>query len=639
MKKYESLAKEIIENVGGKENVTSLTHCITRLRFVLKDESKANTEHLENMDGVITVRKGGGQYQVVIGNHVPDVYETVMEFLDLKKDAAEEEQPGGNLFNRLIDVISGIFQPILSAMCAAGMIKGFNALFLALGWVTSTSGVYMVLNAIGDACFKFLPVVLAYSAANKFKVKPYVGILLGLIICYPDIQLSALSAAGDPLYKLFEGTIIESSVYLTVFKIPMVALDYTSTVLPIIFIVYFASKVQKFFENRIPDMVKSFLVPMLTLLISMIAGFLIIGPIVTIGANLVATLFTTLYNISPVIEGLLIAGFWQVLVVLGLHWGIIPIYINNIATMGYDRIMMPYFAATFTQCAILAAIMIKTKNKQRKELCVPALVSGICGITEPAIYGITLPLKKPFVISCIASAVAGAYYGLNQFSEYIMGGMGIFEFTAFIDPKNPGDFSNMIVGAIGVVIGMVIAFALTMLIYKDEDTVQAAEKEETAPSIEKSDAKGESIASPIKGEIAPLSECEDKTFSSGALGDGIMILPEDGGVYAPADGEVSAVFPTGHAIGIQSDSQAEILIHIGIDTVQLEGKFYHTLVKKGDKVKKGQKIAEFDKAQIEKAGYSVATPVIISNTGDYTKIVKTTEKHAQIGTELLKLEV
>lgn len=612
MGKYEKLAKNIVKNVGGKENIISLTHCVTRLRFQLVDESKANDQILKDMDGVVTVMKSGGQYQVVIGNQVPDVYADVCEVAGIGEEShANAPQVKKGLLDTLIDTISGVFQPVLGVMSAAGMLKGLNALFVALGFYSSNNGFYIFMDTIGSAIFTYFPIILGYTAAKKFGMKPFVGLVIGAALCYPSIQLSTLSSAGKPIMTLFAGTIFESAVYTKILGIPLIAMDYTSTVMPVIFICYVASKFEKAFTKITSDSLKTFFVPMFTLFFSMLLGFLIIGPIVTFAANIVAQGIMAVRNISPLIAGILVGGFWQLLVMLGVHWGLIPIYINNITTMGFDNVMMPFFATTFAQTAVVVAIMIKTKDKKLRELCIPASVSGFFGVTEPAIYGITLPRKKPFVISCIASAVAGGIYGAMNLKEYIMGGMGIFEFPSFINP-NTNSFNDVIVAAIGVIIAMIIAFVLTMMTYKDDEELENTQK-----------VSNDSIIQPIEGKVVSLSEVQDDAFSQGLLGKGIAIEPSKGEVIAPVDGVITTLFPTYHAIGITSNSGVEILIHIGMDTVKLEGKYFKPLIKQGDHVKQRQKIMEFDINEIKKAGYQVITPVIITNSADFMDILPT----------------
>ena len=645
MGKYENLAKDIVRNVGGKENVSSLTHCITRLRFKLKDESKANDEVLKDMEGVVTVMKSGGQYQVVIGNHVPEVYADVMPLLGLEEGEASQEDEGDekskNLFNRMIDVISGIFQPILGIMAACGMVKGFNALFVALGLYTDTCGGYLILNAIGDGLFTFMPVFLGYTAAKKFNMKPMLGLVIGAIMCYPSIQNSALSAGGEALYTLFQGTMFESQVYTDFFGIPLIAMDYTGTVVPVIFVVYFASKCEKLFQKFIPDLVKFFFVPMLTLLVAIPAGLLIIGPLATFGSTLIAEGVMAVRNFSPLLAGGIVGLFWQILVIFGLHWGFIPVYINNIMTNGFDNVMMPFFACTFATSAVVLAIFCKTKNRHLKEMALPNFISGIFGVTEPAIYGILLPLKKPFIISCVAGGIGGAFYGAFNFRKFMVGGMGIFELPAMIEPD--GSWGNFIVALAGIGITMVIAFAATMILYKDKNEETGAQTDEGQKKTVKADEKAEKetqekpeklfaqveIASPMKGKVLKLESIKDDAFASAVLGKGAAVLPEEGKVYAPADGVISTLFPTLHALGMETDEGVELLIHIGLDTVQLNGE--------GFEAKVSQLLVTFDKEFIESKGYCMETPVIVTNTDDFLEVVEIGEGETVPGDGLLKV--
>ncbi len=651
MGKYGELAKEIVKNVGGKENVSSLTHCITRLRFKLKDEGKAKDDVIKNMDGVVTVMKSGGQYQVVIGNHVPEVYADVMPLLGIDEGGndRDEETPKGSLFNRAIDAISGIFQPILGIMAACGMVKGLNALFVAIGLYTDAGGGYLLLNAIGDGLFHFMPLFLGYTAAKKFQLKPMIGLVIGAIMCYPTVQNSALSQSGNALYTLFAGTMFESAVYTEFFRIPMIAMDYTGTVIPVIFVVYFASKCEKFFSKYIPDLVKFFFVPMLTLLVAIPAGFLLIGPLASFGSAVVAKGVMTVRSVSPMLAGAIVGLTWQILVIFGLHWGFIPVYINNILTNGYDNVMMPFFACTFATSAVVLAIFFKTKNKQLKEMALPNFISGIFGVTEPAIYGILLPLKKPFIISCIAGGIGGGFYGAFNFRKFMMGGMGIFEFPAMIEPD--GGMGNLIVAVSGVAITMVIAFVATMILYKEKEVEtgkglpesgkggreEKEAKEEKGTVQDSSMMKKLEIASPIKGKAMKLASIKDDAFASGVLGKGAAVLPEEGKVFAPADGEVTALFPTLHAIGMKTVEDVEILIHIGLDTVQLNGEGFEAMVQCGDKVKKGQLLIAFDKELIEGKGYCLETPVIITNSDDFLDVVETAEGEVEPGNSLVKI--
>lgn len=659
MGKYEQLAKEIVRNIGGRENVVSLTHCITRLRFKLRDEGKAADDVLKRMDGVVTVMKSGGQYQVVIGNHVPEVYADVMVLLGLDGDgavtgrqaggsAADGSPDGGtaggsgekgSLFNRAIDVISGIFQPILGIMAACGMVKGLNALFVAMGLYTTAGGGYLILNAVGDGLFHFLPLFLGYTAAKKFGLKPMIGLVTGAIMCYPSVQAGALSAGGEALYTLFAGSIFESEVYLEFFGIPMIAMDYTGTVIPVIFVVYFASLCDRFFGRFVPDLVKFFFVPMLTLLVAIPAGFIVIGPLAVFGSTVIAELVMTVRNFSPMLAGAIVGLTWQILVIFGLHWGFIPVYINNIMTLGYDNVMMPFFACTFATSAAVLAVFFKTKDRKLKEMALPNFISGIFGVTEPAIYGITLPLKTPFIISCIAGCIGGGFYGAFNFRKFMMGGMGIFEFPAMIEPD--GSMGNLIVAVTGVVITMAVAFVATMVFYKDKTIVESGTKEDNTVTMDNRQntaepmVKVQEIASPIRGKVLKLEELQDAAFASGVLGKGAAILPEEGKVFAPVDGTVTALFPTLHAIGIVSEEGAEVLIHIGLNTVQLDGRGFEAMVAQGDHVTKGQLLITFDREMMEAEGFCMETPVIITNSAAYLDVVDEKRERITAGERLL----
>ena len=383
------------------------------MRFKLKDESIAKDDVLKNMSGIVTVMKSGGQYQVVIGNHVPEVYADVCELIDIDNLSSKEEpKKSGRLLDRGIDIVSGIFQPILGIMAACGMVKGLNALFIALGLYSDTSGGALIINAIGDGLFTFLPLFLGYTSAKKFGLKPMIGLVIGAIMCYPGIQSGAISSMGDAMYTLFTGTMFESPVYISFFGIPVISIDYTGTVIQVILSVYFASKCEKVFNKFVPDLVKFFFVPMLTLLVALPITFIVIGPIATFGSTIISEFVFAVRDFSPLIAGAIV-GFNLANYLLSLECigALYLYYINNIMTNGYDNVMMPFFACTFATSAVVLAIFFKTKDKKIKEMALPNFISGVFGVTEPAIYGILLPLKKPFIISCITGGIGGAFYG------------------------------------------------------------------------------------------------------------------------------------------------------------------------------------------------------------------------------------
>ncbi|OQR53979.1 beta-glucoside-specific PTS transporter subunit IIABC [Bacillus sp. CDB3] len=637
--KYEQLAKDIIENVGGKENIISVVHCMTRLRFQLRDEVKAKTDVLKTMDGIVTVMKAGGQYQVVIGNHVPDVYQAVITIGDLHmpaSDGADSKKKG--IFNQFIDVISSIFTPILGVLAATGMIKGLNALLVALGWLSNTSGTYQILNAIGDSLFYFFPIFLGYTASKKFGGNVFIGMAIGASLVYP--ALSGLTTS-KPLYTLFAGTMFESAVHITFLGIPVILMSYASSVIPIIIAAYVGAKVEKAFKKIIPDVVKTFLVPFCTLLLVIPLTFIVIGPIATWAGQLLGQGTIWMYELSPVVAGLFIGGFWQVIVMFGLHWGLIPVSINNLTLLGSDPVLALMFGASFAQIGAVLAVWLKTKQQKLKSLSIPAFISGIFGITEPAIYGITLPLKKPFIMSCIGGAIGGGILGLAGSKIYMIGGFGIFGIPTYIDPK-----AGITMGFWGLIIAIVVSFVfgfiLTYLfgLNKVETAATVDEAAATSKEMDRKEVGSPNekniITSPFEGKVIELSSIKDAAFASGALGKGVAIEPSSGKLLAPFSGTVSALFPTNHAIGLVTDYGAEVLIHIGMDTVQLGGKHFSSHVAQGDRVEKGQLLIEFDIQAIQAAGYVVTTPIVITNIDKYDVVVAEANP-IKIGENLIEL--
>lgn len=655
-KNYDALAKTIIKNVGGKDNVISVVHCTTRLRFKLKDEKKANDDVLKDTDGVVTVVKAGGQYQVVIGNEVADVYEAVLKEGGFSGggQVADDDLDDSNmsLMDKAIDLISGIFTPILGPMAAAGMIKGLTAMCASFGWLAKTSGTYEVLYAIGDGFFYFLPLILEITSAKKFKVDRFTAITIGAAMCYP--AMVAMNSSKKVLFDLFNGTFLHSQVHATFLGIPIISMNYTSTVIPIILAVWFASVVEKWCKKWIPTVVKTFLVPFVTLLIVVPLTFLIIGPLATWIGNALAAITSAVYNFSPVLAGILLGGFWQVFVIFGVHWGFVAVMMSNIAALGYDPILGLSLGASFAQIGVVLAILLQTKDQKLKGIALPAFLSGIFGVTEPAIYGVTLPRKKPFILSCIAAGIGGGLIGFFGTKMYMMGGMGVFVIPAAIGPKTGVDMS-----VYGLMIAMAVSFVLGFILQMvlGKKSVDQAYDEKQAKTVQEVANQADTIAkaapslastsdlnvstelvSPLAGELLPLSEVKDEVFSSGAMGEGVAVEPSEGVLHAPADGKVVMTFPTGHAIGMKTSDGAEILMHIGMDTVNLQGHGFETLVAKGDEVKAGDELVKFDIDAIHAKGYVVTTPIVVTNSKDYEKITVVSQGNVKVGQEILDLE-
>lgn len=627
--KYDGLSRIIIQNVGGKSNIAGLTHCVTRLRFKLKDESKAQTDILKETDGIVTVIQSGGQYMVVIGNHVPDVFASVVSVGHLESIAqgggADEEDDGPkekqNPFNAFVGIVTGVFTPCLAVLSACGILKGFLALFSYFGWMDATGGTYTLLYALADSFFYFMPVLLGYTAAKKFKLPEMEGLIIGLVMVYPSLTSAAL--AGMESFK-FAGIPI----------IMPAAGDYTSSVIPVICSVAFAAFVEKRIKNFIPDVVKTFVVPLITLCITIPVTFLVIGPIASGAAGLIGAACEAIANVSNVLLGAFIGFFWQILVMFGLHWATIPIAMSNMSTNGYDVVLVGMFGTTFAQTGAVLAIWLKTKNQKLKSLAAPAFISGVAGVTEPAIYGLTLPKKKPFFITCGVAGVAGAALAGLGVKCYQMAGMGVFGYTAYIDTVN-NDISGMIAALIISGLALVAGFILVYITYTDDVPVK---KSAAAAPTETASAGGTgAVASPVKGDVVALENVKDEVFSTGAMGKGIAVEPSEGKIYAPADGELSTFFPTGHAIGMMTDGGVEILIHVGMDTVEMKGDGFTPKAKQGDHVKKGDLLLEFDIEKIKAAGHPVTTPIIITNTDNYADVIPTDAAAVAAGDTILTL--
>lgn len=657
-KNYDELAKTIIKDVGGKENVNSVVHCATRLRFKLKDEKKANDDALKDTDGVVTVVKAGGQYQVVIGNEVADVYDAVLKVGgfagggQVSNDYVDTKNM--KLMDRFVDLISGIFSPVLGPMAAAGMIKGIVSMTNSLGWLSQHSGTYQVLYAIGDGFFYFLPLILAITAAQKFNVNKFVAMTIGAVMCYPSIV--AMNNSKHILFTILKGTFLQSQIHDTFLGIPIVAMNYTSSVIPIILAVWFASIIERWCRKWIPAVIKLFFEPFMTMIIVIPISLLLIGPIASWVGNLVADITTGIYQFSPILAGITLAGFWQVLVMFGLHWAFMAVLMSNIATLGYDPICAMTIAACFAQTGVVGAMLFQTNDKKLKSIALPAFLSGLFGVTEPAIYGVTLPRKKPFVLSCIAAAIGGAILGGMGTREYMLAGFGIFAIPGTVGAK-----TGINTGVYGAIIAMIVSFIagiLLQLIF-GKDSVNNAEAENKAQNVanvaeeakkitehkeqailnqEKSYNFSTKLVSPLNGEIEPLSEIKDEVFSSGAMGQGVAIEPTEGVLHAPADGKIALVFPTGHAVGINTNDGAEVLMHIGMDTVNLQGKGFKTLVQKGQEVKAGDPLVEFNIKEIKAAGYEVTTPIVVTNSKDYESINQVAQGEVKVGQEILSLQ-
>ncbi|WP_336626411.1 MULTISPECIES: beta-glucoside-specific PTS transporter subunit IIABC [unclassified Microbacterium] len=596
MADYAKTAADVLKGVGGEENVTSLVHCMTRLRFVLKDESKADAAAIKAVPGVITTAQAGGQYQVVIGNDVPEVFAEIGKISGIggggsAAQAGGEPENKGNLFNRFIKMISSIFTPVLWALAGTGLLKAFLSAAATFSWIDPTSSTYLVLNALSDAFINFLPLALAITAARYFKAQEFTSLAIAGALVYPTI--TAVVGAPD----------------LTFFGIPFTMVSYVSSVIPIIIIVWLQSHAERWLMKVLPSAVKRFVTPMIVVLVAVPLVFVVVGPISDIVGRGIGGAIGWVFEVAPWLGGALMGGLWQVFVIFGLHWGLVPLFQVEFQTTGQMLLIAPVFAAVLAQAAAVAGVWVRTRNRNTRSLAAPATISGfLAGITEPAIYGINLPLKRPFAFGIVGGALGGAIISLG----------GVFS-KAFIVPSGLAVTAllgngNMVMMGLGLLVAVGLSFALTIVFFKEPAV------DETVEVAGANAANDVAIASPLDGTVVSLGEVGDAAFADGSLGQGVAILPRSGAVYAPFDGTVVAAFPTGHAFGLRHADGAEVLIHVGLDTVKLNGQHFDVKVTSGQQVKAGDLLVTFDGDAIEKAGFDLTTPVIVTNPDLYPQV-------------------
>lgn len=619
MSTNKEIAVRVLDAVGGKENVNSVVHCATRLRFKLKDEEKADTNRLIQDDDVIQVVQSGGQYQVVIGSHVSDVYRELTGVANFDGES-EKSAEKGNPLNQLIDIISSIFTPFLGAMAGAGVLKGFLTLAVTMNWLGADSGVYTVWYAIADGLFTYLPVMLAFTAAKKFKTNEFLAVSLAMALVHPSIT----ELAGQTLSFVGIPVIIGASAY-------------TSSVIPIILAVFLQSYVERFFKKVIPSFLQIICVPLAVFLIMAPVTFIVVGPLGTIVGNLLGSGYDAIYNLSPILAGAIMGGLWQVFVMFGMHWGFVPIAMVNLTQFGFDTMVPMLLPAVLAQGGAALAVFFITKNVKLKGLALSSTITSLFGITEPTVYGVTLPLKKPFIAACISGAIGGAIVGFSQVKNYTFGLVSLLSLPSFI-PQDTQDMSGLIAAAIGTAVAFGAAFVLTFVLrFEDQPNPADTDTEKSKVPAPSTTNERVVLSSPLAGRVVPLNEVKDQVFSSGAMGKGIAIDPANGTLVAPADGTITTLFPTGHAIGLTTTDGVEILMHIGMDTVELEGKGFEIFVKQEDQVKKGDLLVKFDLSLIKEAGYSTVTPIVVTNTPNYLDVLDMNQEDVLQGEDFLAI--
>ena len=615
---YKALAQDILSRVGGKENIVSLVHCATRLRFKLKDSKKADAEGLKANPGVIMVVESGGQFQVVIGNHVHDVWLAVRSEAGLTDDSEPVAVKGEkvSIIGQIIDVVSGIFTPFIGVLAASGILKGLLALAVVCGWLTTQQATYKIWFAASDALFFFFPLFLGYTAGKKFGGNAFITMVIGGALTHPlMIQSFEASMAPDAAAEYFLG-------------IPVTFINYSSSVIPIILASWVSCWIERRSNAILPSSMKNFFTPAICLAVVVPLTFLIIGPVATWLSQQLANGYLLIYQVAPWLAGGAMGALWQVCVIFGLHWGLIPLMINNLTVLGHDSMMPMLLPAVMGQVGAALGIFLRTRDARQKVLAGSAVSAGIFGVTEPAIYGLNLPLRRPFIFGCVAGAIGGAIVGFSDSHVYSFGFGNIFTLAQMIPPQ--GIDATVWGGALGTISALIIACVLTLVAGLPRSAAEQA-------AVVVAPASENDILAPMTGSVLALDQVPDSTFASGLLGQGVAIIPSVGKVIAPFSGEVASIFQTKHAIGLLSDSGIELLIHVGIDTVKLEGAPFTAHVKEGDKIKAGDLLLEFDRQAILNAGYDLATPIIISNSDDYRALDIVSASAVDAGQPLLSV--
>lgn len=626
---YHKLALDIIDVVGGQKNIANATRCATRLRLVLKETPEGAKEKVSALAGVITVVENNGQFQVVIGTHVGEVYDSVAEALHLDASAQEAEQPKQGIVNSIIATMSAVFAPFVYILAAAGLLQGALILITMAAPAFAKTGTYEVLNFMSWTPFTFLPIFIAITASKHFKCNTYIAILCCCALVNQSwADIAARIADGDVVrflgVKLSETT-------------------YTSTVLPPLILVWVLSYLEHFIEKKLPDAAKPLLTPLICFVIMVPATIMVIGPASAITANAIANGYNALVAFAPALAGAIIGGLWQVVVIFGVHWGITPVVLANFDMYGYDTFQAFQTIAVVAQVAAAFGVFIKSRNKEFKGVALSAGITGIFGITEPTIYGVTLRLKKPFICGCAGGAIGAVVLSFFHSAYYAYAGLpGLLTIVNAINKDAPMSFIGE---AAACVIASVITIVAIQIVGFDDPAGESGETEaaeidtESASddSQETAAAESKEIESPLTGTIIPLSEVHDEVFASEMMGKGCAIIPEEGKVYAPFDGKVVGLLDSHHAVGMESTDGVEVLIHVGVDTVKLNGRCFTIHVEEGEQVKKGQLLLEFDIPGIKEAGYEVTTPVIITNSDEFHDVQMKAEGQVTAGTQILEL--
>lgn len=618
MKNYKQTASDVLRGVGGEKNVAQLEHCSTRLRFTLADSAKANVATLKKIPGVMGVISSGPQCQVIIGNDVIEVYDELMKLGSFGGGniAAAKSTGKKNIGGIILDYMVGIFQPLVPAIAGAGVLKAILTIFTTVGIVTSGDVVYKVFAGVADATLYYLPVLVAFTTATKFNCNKLVAVSLAAAMIHPNTAALLATEGGAILFG---------------FKLQ--SIGYTGQVFPSILIVIFMALLERWCNKWCPKAIRVFFVPLFCFAIGFPIGLMILGPLgYNIGA-LLTTVILALYNTLGWLAVAIVAAILPFMISLGMHKALVPYAVSSIASPGFDMLYLPAsLAHNISEGGACLAVALKTKDENLRSTAISASVSALFGITEPALYGVTLQNKKVMMSVVASSFVGGLFIGLMKIKAFAAVGPGIASMAMYVDPENS---MNFIWAIVGFIISVALSFLFALFLYKDE-SVSAAQPDPAVAEYTTAITSAV-VCSPLQGKAVSLSEIKDEVFSQGILGKGMAVVPEKGELYAPADGTIDAVFDSKHAISMLTTAGAELLIHIGMDTVKLEGKGFDPQVKSGDTVKKGQLLMKFDLDAIKAAGYDVSTPVVVTNS-DAFEITPAANGMVVPGAALIKLE-
>ena len=617
---YEKLAVDIINAVGGKENIVKAARCATRLRLVLKETPKDAHKKVSELTGVITVVENNGQFQVLIGTHVGKVFDKVQTIVDLD-DSSKDEAPKGTILNRVIATMSAVFAPFIYILAAAGILQGCLILINMVYPSFQSTGTYEVLSFMSWAPFTFLPIFIAITASRHFKCNMFIAVACCASLVSPTwSEIAARIAGGENISFL---------------GIALAETTYTSSVLPPLFLVWILSYVEKFVEKSLPDVVKSLFTPLLCMIIMVPLTIVAIGPVSDNLATAIANGYNSLYNFAPALAAAVIGGLWQIVVIFGVHWGVTPMCLANYDMYGMDTFQAFQTMAVVAQMGAAFGVFLKAKKMETKNVSLSAGITGIFGITEPAIYGVTLKYKKPFICGCVAGALGAVVASFFNVAYYAYAGLpGLLTVVNAINPENPTSIMGMAIGCAIAVIGSIILVQIVGFGEESEEVKEDIIKEVATTLLD----NNKEIKNPLSGKVLPLSKVEDAVFSSGAMGNGIAIYPTDNKVYAPFDGTVEFIAETKHAIGLKSDDGVELLIHVGMDTVKMNGKGFDVKTKVNERVKEGDLLLEFDRNEIQKEGYSLITPVVITNSNNYEQDELCIDEEALFGKSIINLK-